>query len=61
LLNTSLTLWICEVNETIFLLTRKKYFCKKPEEHHILGNLTKVLKKQRQNRLSTSLIWMAYK
>jgi hypothetical protein len=28
LLHTSLTLWICEVNETIFLLTRKKYFCK---------------------------------
>jgi hypothetical protein len=28
LLHTSLTLWICEVNETSFLLTRKKYFCK---------------------------------
>jgi hypothetical protein len=41
LLHTSLTLWICEVNETIFLLTRKKYFCKKSEVCYKPRNFTK--------------------
>jgi hypothetical protein len=45
LLHTSLTLWICEVNETIFLLTRKKYFCKNQNIENRPRNMTKVQKK----------------
>jgi hypothetical protein len=61
LLNTTLIFWIYKVNETIFLLIRKKYFWKKLEVCHIHWKPYKSTKKRRTTLFVSSPKWMAYK